>query len=64
MVGKAQKLARTGAYQKFLVRKERSVEERNMIKDLENQANEKNKARTEEEIKKFLWKATDMDLRK
>ncbi len=64
VVGKARKLSKTEAFKNVWVRKDRSVEERNMIRDLKKQANGKNEARSEEEKKKFFWRVMDMDLRK
>lgn len=57
-------VSKTETYKKVWVRKDRSVEERNTIRDLKNQAKEKNEARSEEEKNKFFWRVIDMDLRK
>lgn len=64
VVGRAWKLSKTENYKKVWVRKDRTMEERNTIKDLKAQANEKNETRTEEEKKKFFWRVIDMELRK
>lgn len=64
MAGKAWKVHKQSPTKKVLVRKDRSVEESNMIRDLKTQANEKNGARSEEERKKIFWRVMNMDLRK
>ena len=64
IAGKSWKLSRKEAFKDVWVRKDRSVEERNTIRELKKQANERNEARSDEEKKKFFWRVMDMDLRK
>lgn len=63
IVGRAWRLAKSEIYKGVWVKKDRSLEERNTLKDLIRQAKERNEARTEEE-KKFFWRVMDTDLRK
>ncbi len=46
------------------MRKNRSYEERNMIKHLKTQASERNGETTEKQRKSFFWRVIDMKLRK
>ncbi len=51
-------------FKQIWIRRDLSEEERKKMNDMLNQANAKNGEGTEEEKKKFYWKAVDMKLKK
>ena len=64
MVNGAWKLARKDVWKKVWINRDLDEEERIKQRELVGEAKEKNDNRTEEEKKKFYWKAVDLRIRK
>lgn len=64
LVAKSWKLATKEGYKAVWIRRDLNEEERGKIKELWNEAKEKNMNRSETEKKSFYWRVMDMKLRK
>ena len=64
VINGAWKLARKVEWKKVWINRDLDEEERVKQRELIGEAKEKNDSKTEEERKKFYWKAVDLRLRK